>query len=243
MRTYSDQNYYELLEVEPDAGLEEITKAYHHALEAFDSDSVAIYSLFDPEEQEALLSRVREAYRILSTGRTRREYDRILNLGDDAPTGLFPEDQPPDPTRSPDPKRSTGSDRQVEPSGPVELSRPPLPDHPNGQVVDLEAARATIEEPTPLPPLVKRTGDRLSPNDGPLKGADLRRLRKTRGVSMDDLVERTRIGRKTIMALENDLHDELPAPVYLKGFLRAYAQALQLDPDKLTTAYLDGMNK
>lgn len=237
MRTYANQDYYELLEIEPDAGLEEITKAYHHALEAFDADSVAIYSLFDPEEREDLLNRIREAYRILSSGRTRREYDRMMAQGDGGRAGHAPVDEftePHEPTEPP------GTPK---PPKPIELHRPTLFDQSNGQVVALDSARPAIEDPTPLPSLIKRAGDRLSRDDGPLKGSDLRRLRKTRGVTVEDLVERTRIGRKTIMALENDLHDELPAPVYLKGFLRAYGQALQLDPDKLTKAYLDGLTK
>lgn len=252
MRTYANQNYYELLEVEPDAGLEEITKAYHNALEAFDVDSVAIYSLFDPEEQEDLLNRIREAYRILSSGRTRREYDRMLARGDSGRAGHAPADglpvpperiNPAEPIESPERAKSTERIEPPERIEPKDPSRPTLFDPPNGQVVPLDSARPKIEEPTPLPSLIKRAGDRLSRDDGPLKGADLRRLRKTRGVTVEDLVERTRIGRKTIMALENDLHDELPAPVYLKGFLRAYGQALQLDPDKLTKAYLDGLTK
>jgi hypothetical protein len=49
-----DQTYYEVLEVSPTATTKEIQRAYEHAKETFDVDSLAIYSLVTIKNQEAI---------------------------------------------------------------------------------------------------------------------------------------------------------------------------------------------
>lgn len=75
MRSFRDQNYYELLDVTPDADAEVIAKAYATATRTFSGDSLATYSLFDSAEREALLARLEEAYRVLSDRELRAGYD------------------------------------------------------------------------------------------------------------------------------------------------------------------------
>jgi len=45
-------NYYELLESEPPATAQEATKAYERIRKIYDPNSIALYSLFSPEETE-----------------------------------------------------------------------------------------------------------------------------------------------------------------------------------------------
>ncbi|MBI3637806.1 MAG: helix-turn-helix domain-containing protein [Candidatus Rokubacteria bacterium] len=68
-------------------------------------------------------------------------------------------------------------------------------------------------------------------------GSYLRELRQRRGVSLDELARVTRVGSRYLEALEADDHAALPAPVFTKGFIRAYCQALQQPPDEALARY------
>ena len=223
MKHYRDQSYYELLEVSPEASLEEITRAYQAAQEAFNPDSVAIYSLFDTdEEREALLDRIQNAYRILSNGRTRREYDRQLDRG-----------------LNPEPEELVAGGPEPET---VFQWEPDLEDQRWAPEEPPQPAREAAPILRPLPSLVRDDGVPLEVQPGGvIHGRDLVRLRESRGVSLADLAQRIRVGRETLLALEEDRHEGLPALIYVKGFLRAYAQVLKVDSKVLMEAYVLGM--
>ena len=68
-------------------------------------------------------------------------------------------------------------------------------------------------------------------------GSYLRELRQSRQVSIDDLVRATRIGRRHLEALETENFAELPAPVFVRGFIRAYCQFLHTSPDEALGRY------
>ena len=51
------------------------------------------------------------------------------------------------------------------------------------------------------------------------------------------LEERTKIRPKYLRALEDEQFDILPAPTYVKGFLRSYAEALGLDGQPFVDEY------
>src|SRR5712691_12107328 len=57
-------------------------------------------------------------------------------------------------------------------------------------------------------------------------GAYLRDLRARRGLSLEELARLTRVGSRYLEALEADEVGALPAPVFTKGYIRAYCQAL-----------------
>jgi cytoskeleton protein RodZ len=60
-------------------------------------------------------------------------------------------------------------------------------------------------------------------------GSTLREARTRRELTLHDAQEATRIRLKHLAALEDERFDELPEEVYVKGFLRAYADYLGLD--------------
>jgi cytoskeleton protein RodZ len=68
-------------------------------------------------------------------------------------------------------------------------------------------------------------------------GAYLRELRTRRGVSLDEVARLTRVAPRYLIALENDAFSELPAPVFIRGFIRAYCQAMGLSPDEALGIY------
>lgn len=67
-------------------------------------------------------------------------------------------------------------------------------------------------------------------------GATLRTARESRGLSIEQAAQETRISDRFIEALEADDFDALPAPVYVRGFLRSYSNYLRVDPEPLLAA-------
>src|SRR4051812_15808190 len=70
-------------------------------------------------------------------------------------------------------------------------------------------------------------------------GAFLRELRVKRGLSLEELARVTRVARTYLEALENDTFTSLPAPVFTRGFIRAYCQAVGVPPEE-ALARFDG---
>lgn len=63
-------------------------------------------------------------------------------------------------------------------------------------------------------------------------GDRLRREREMRGVSLDEIAESTKIGTRSLRALEEDDFEKLPGGIFNKGFVRAYSRFLGLDEDQ-----------
>jgi cytoskeleton protein RodZ len=70
-------------------------------------------------------------------------------------------------------------------------------------------------------------------------GATLRHARTRRGLTVEQLARSTKISRSTLEALENDDFDRLPGGVYTRGFLRAYAREVNLDPEETVEQYME----
>ncbi|HZU83790.1 MAG TPA: helix-turn-helix transcriptional regulator [Polyangiaceae bacterium] len=68
-------------------------------------------------------------------------------------------------------------------------------------------------------------------------GSFLRRERERRGVSVAELSRATRIPSTSLEAIEADRFDELPGEVFVRGFLKAYAQAVDLLPAEVLARY------
>lgn len=75
------KDYYELLQISPDAGPMDIIHAYRHAKLAYQPDSLAVYSLYSDEEIEHIRAQIEEAYHILSDPEKRRAYDATRSAG------------------------------------------------------------------------------------------------------------------------------------------------------------------
>jgi cytoskeleton protein RodZ len=73
-------------------------------------------------------------------------------------------------------------------------------------------------------------------------GDRLRREREMRGISLEEIAESTKIGTRSLRALEDDEFDKLPGGIFNKGFVRAYARFLGLDEEQ-TVADFDSALK
>jgi cytoskeletal protein RodZ len=68
-------------------------------------------------------------------------------------------------------------------------------------------------------------------------GSYLRREREQRRVSIAELAQTTRIPVRILQQIEHDDHAQLPADVFVRGFLRAYARALGMDEEHVLARY------
>jgi len=73
-------------------------------------------------------------------------------------------------------------------------------------------------------------------------GERLKREREMRGVSLEEIAESTKIGKRNLLALETEEFDKLPGGIFNKGFVRAYAKYLGLDEDQAVTDFLAAEN-
>ena len=71
-------------------------------------------------------------------------------------------------------------------------------------------------------------------------GTTLRNARIQRGLSIEQAAQDTRISPRFLEALEAEQFDSLPAAVYVRGFLRSYANYLRLDATPLLAALEGG---
>jgi cytoskeleton protein RodZ len=70
-------------------------------------------------------------------------------------------------------------------------------------------------------------------------GEYLRAERLARGISLEQISADTRISMNMLHAIEDGNNEQLPAPVLIKGFLRAYAKQIGLDPEGVIIEYQD----
>jgi cytoskeleton protein RodZ len=68
-------------------------------------------------------------------------------------------------------------------------------------------------------------------------GSSLREARLRQDLDFPELEERTKIRPKYLRALEDEQFEILPAPTYVRGFLRSYAESLGLDGQPFVDEY------
>lgn len=74
-------------------------------------------------------------------------------------------------------------------------------------------------------------------------GERLRREREMRGVSLDEIVASTKIGKRLLLALEQEHFDLLPGGIFNKSYVRAYAKCVGIDEDEAVADYLQAANE
>ena len=74
-------------------------------------------------------------------------------------------------------------------------------------------------------------------------GDKLRREREMRGVTLDEIAEATKIGTRSLRALEEERFDQLPGGIFNKGFVRSYARFLGLDEEQAVSDYITAQSE
>lgn len=70
-------------------------------------------------------------------------------------------------------------------------------------------------------------------------GTTLRTARERHGLSIDQLARRTKISPTLLKAIEEDAFERLPRGIVGRGFLRAYAAEVGLDPEEIVREFLE----
>jgi len=80
--------------------------------------------------------------------------------------------------------------------------------------------------------------EREDEENGDWDGAKLRRARMRRGIELDRISDITKINGTYLRSIEANAFGELPAAVYTRGFVIAYARTVGLDPQQVGRSFL-----
>lgn len=270
MAPFENLNYYEILELSPEASPKEIRQSYLRLKSTYSKDSLATYSLIDKNEMTQLVLLLEEAYRILSHPDKRRTYDRNYGFGSEQTVQAIsiPQQEPESNVISidrvpPMEESSSGEDLLVAPAtdfttAPVETPPPPT-DAEKLSSLDqsIEAERRIAERrsydrnkwdrretvaneisPDPTIENLEKLNQEIA-NETEWSGSFLRKVRETKQISIDEILEYTKLSKAYFNAIEEDNFSKIPAPVYLRGFVMQIAKKLCLPADKVVNAYLE----
>lgn len=195
MKPLHEQDHYAVLELRPGASLDEIDRAYRTMRDTYESESLALYSVFSERDAAAIRERIEEAYRVLSDPDGRERYD-------EARSGR-------DPSASPRPSLAN-----ADPG----LSEMETFESASDSFRDLES---DIDEEA-----------------GEFDGPKLRRARLRRGFELDQISDITKVSVANLARIEDEEFADLPATVYVRGYVTAYSRTIGLDPTRVVASYL-----
>ena len=215
------KNYYEVLEVEPNATPQQIENAYIRARNAYSGDSVALYSLMTKDECEKILGQIEEAYSVLGFPEKRREYDRLRGFNQ---SGFN--------THKTMEQIHTSSTVEDRPKDAVQY------ENYGSNLIEARVSKITAQKKFGLEYNEDSEMDRKIRECTDFTGAFLKSIREYKNVTIERMAEMTRISKTHINAIENDDIAKLPADVYTRGYVYQYAKVLKLNPDQVAASYL-----
>lgn len=74
--------------------------------------------------------------------------------------------------------------------------------------------------------------------DTEFSGALLRAVRESQGTSLEQISEKTKVGTSYLRCIEEEVYTQLPASVYVRGFVTEFAKCLRLDPEQVSQSYI-----
>ena len=75
-----------------------------------------------------------------------------------------------------------------------------------------------------------------------ISGDDLKKMRKAAGIELSEINTVTKISVSVLKIMEENRIQSLPPNIFLKNFLRQYAEMLQIDPQKVIDGYLKNIS-
>jgi len=107
----------------------------------------------------------------------------------------------------------------------------PSPEEQVQAVLELEVPEAVVSGIEPFEEFEEEPG-------GAFDGARLRRSRMRRGLELDDVARVTKVSSTYLRFLEEERFEELPARVYVRGFITLYAGCVGLDAQSVAEDYM-----
>ena len=243
---------YAVLEVPRSADAATVEAAYHRLTGLLSDGALASYGMLDAGDVGRLRHQLDCAYAVLSDPARRRHFDAtgqldVAELGAGAP-GAAPATPPGGPGAQRDGHGLPAS--RAPGGGGAAPGRDVAAASADAHVVrgqidprsaDANASRprgaphrpAVVGRPSLVVPLLAELAD-----DVTYDGALLRRLRQSAHVSVDELSEWTKIGRRYLQAIEDEDFALLPAKVYVRGFVGELARVLGLPARQACASYL-----
>lgn len=109
---------------------------------------------------------------------------------------------------------------------PYELSVFPIEEEEEREEPSIQRRSADL----PPPPAITPETD----FSGPL----IRQVRESLGIDLKAISQTTKVGLNYLEAIENDDYGDLPAPVYVRGFVTEFAKFLRLDAAQVSRTYV-----
>lgn len=209
-KRFAAMNYYEMLDIQPEATALEIRHAFNAARQLYQPGSLASYSLFSGEERREILSLIEKAFATLINEQSRRDYDGELVLRGEI---------------------QARQETAVAAKRPVSIF-----DISRGHAVrtassNHEALKSRIGRSAIIADILARSE---------MSGADLKAIRTELGVMIEQIAQETKIRHDHLRSMEEDHVSSLPAAVFLKGFVKSYLKCLCLEPvEELSARYMN----
>ena len=209
MKRLTEQDYYNLLDISPKASFEEVRSAYDQAMSIYSTDSISTYTLFTQKEKELILSRLADAYKILTNSQLRKEYNHsLIERGELSPQEIG---------------FSSMEDSNIAKGKLLEVSVESL----------TQKQQKVKDERVPSSKNLTLFDSQIS-----VTGKNIKTIRTTKEMSLEEIFKQTNISRETLEDIEEERFEKLPALVYLKGFLKAYAKILQVNQVEMADGYV-----
>lgn len=217
----SEKNYYEILEVPEDSSPEEIHKGYVRSKNAYSTDSLALYSLMSPEECNAVLDLIEEAYSILSETSKRRQYDSARGLNTQHGNRVFSREAA---------------------SGYDDVSEHTLKTN-NTTTSERSMTKIVAQNRFSLDYNIDSGFEKEIEQATEFPGDFLKKVREYKGVELGRMADMTKISKTYIRYIEDEAFEKLPASVYVRGFVYQYAKSLKLNPELVANSFLYRLKK
>jgi DnaJ-class molecular chaperone len=208
-RNFTRLNYYEILDIKPNAAALEIRSAYNAALQIYQTDSLVSYSFFSPEERKTILALLDKAYFTLMNEKEREVYDNeLIRSGSINAAEMSPAVK--------SPVSIFDMSRQKDNSGILKIQ--------NAELKEKVSQNQRIRE------ILLQQG---------ISGADLKEIRNELGVAIEKIHQETKIRIDYLNNIEDNNIEKLPPAVFLKGFIKAYLKCLHIEPaDEISARYM-----
>lgn len=190
------------------ASYSEIRQAYRKGLSIYGENSMISYSFFSDSERAQILKKIEEAFLTLADKDRRAGYDKML-----VDSGVA------------DPAVLDGREQKE-----------PVPLFDKGNFEDYSVLLRRVKKRAQEKDVVEISNEILSKKL--ISGRDLKRLRKSMGISLEEVFEVAKIRISVLRVIEGDELEKLPPKVYLKSFLKSYAGLLRVDPKRIVEGYM-----
>jgi curved DNA-binding protein CbpA len=238
------KNYYDVLEITPNATGEEIHRSYQRSKNAYSGDSIALYSLMTKDECDQMLELIEEAYSVLSIPEKRREYDKVRGINK-VMTNNSTEAHS---IKAINPTK--GNDFSYDEKNLHQHQRDSFQSDNNylkfgdqHTRTDVNVSKVSAFNKYSLDYEVNHDFEQQIENASEFTGAFLKQIREYKNVSIERLAEMTKISKTYIRHIEDDNWEKLPAHVYTRGFIFQYAKCLKLNSELIATSYLHHLKR